>query len=515
MISLKRSASPDFSSSARPTKAPRVESSPNSPTLTTRWKGLVYDWCTLIVETINQSFYYLPPMTQLLQPSGTATITQMPLESEASLSSDHSTTQSSSSSDASNKNSSQEVDRVSEHPPRWIRPSRPRVLVGQQGIHKARKPREHIHAQLHKEHVREHMRKELYNLERAKGYSSDFSTFKAFLDYKARVEDLSRLPSSPTPSASFYAPLDSQSSRPRNVGAESHTTEGLRRALERARDSLNAPGPAKPFLPTLDQLRISDRQADERIERRLRPKTIIPESLPPAEAAEAERLLSDRKFSAKFAREQVAHKDLTRLQPGQWLNDEIINFYGALIMSRSEALENSKENVDRKGKGKATAIRVHYFNTYFWTKLLTGYTQSKLNKWTKKVDIFAKDVVIIPVNHSNMHWTAAAINFRKKRIESYDSLGGPRPEVFKKLRSYLQDEHRDKKKKDFDFTGWQDYCPEDTPRQENGVDCGVFTMQFLETIARGEEHFPFGQKNMRFMRQRMVLEISRTKLADR
>ena len=29
----------------------------------------------------------------------------------------------------------------------------------------------------------------------------------------------------------------------------------------------------------------------------------------------------------------------------------------------------------------------------------------------------------IPINHQNMHWTAAAINFAQKRIESYDSMG--------------------------------------------------------------------------------------------
>lgn len=45
-------------------------------------------------------------------------------------------------------------------------------------------------------------------------------------------------------------------------------------------------------------------------------------------------------------------------------------------------------------------------------------------------DIFAKDIVLIPINHNNTHWTAAAINFRRKRIESYDSMGMPRRAVF-------------------------------------------------------------------------------------
>ena len=46
-----------------------------------------------------------------------------------------------------------------------------------------------------------------------------------------------------------------------------------------------------------------------------------------------------------------------------------------------------------------------------------------------KIDIFSKDVILIPINHNNSHWTAAAINFRRKRIESYDSMGMKRDNV--------------------------------------------------------------------------------------
>lgn len=91
-----------------------------------------------------------------------------------------------------------------------------------------------------------------------------------------------------------------------------------------------------------------------------------------------------------------------------------------------------------------------------------------------KLDLFSKDVILIPINHSNSHWTAAAINFRKKRIYSYDSMGTAQPEVHKvvaalfsaaglisllskTLRKYLDDEHRNKKKKPFDFTDWVDW----------------------------------------------------------
>jgi len=146
--------------------------------------------------------------------------------------------------------------------------------------------------------------------------------------------------------------------------------------------------------------------------------------------------------------------------------------------------------------------------------LTSGYEKGRLAKWTKKVDLFSKDVVLIPVNHGNAHWTAAAINFRQKRFESYDSMDMAKEKVFRKLREYINEEHKNKKKKDFDFTGWQDLAPDYTPQQENGFDCGVFTCQFMETLSRGEEFFNFTQKDMPYLRRRMIWEIGNTKLRD-
>jgi len=177
-----------------------------------------------------------------------------------------------------------------------------------------------------------------------------------------------------------------------------------------------------------------------------------------------------------------------------------------LIVDRAEEAESAKENVQNK------PLKVHYFSTFFWTKLRdSGYEKGRIAKWTKKVDIFSKDVVLMAINHGNSHWTSAAINFKAKRVEAYDSMGYRRDEVFSTLRSYLNEEHKNKKKKPFDFTGWADYHSESYPTQENGFDCGVFTCQSLEYISRGAD-FNFEQKNMPYLRQRMMLEIGRGKL---
>ena len=82
----------------------------------------------------------------------------------------------------------------------------------------------------------------------------------------------------------------------------------------------------------------------------------------------------------------MSNEDIQRLLPAQWLNDEIINFYGQMILSRSE---ESKENPgDGVANGRKKPLNVHYFSTFFWSKLKNeGYEKGRLAKWTKKVRV--------------------------------------------------------------------------------------------------------------------------------
>ncbi|CDO72453.1 hypothetical protein BN946_scf184977.g154 [Trametes cinnabarina] len=382
--------------------------------------------------------------------------------------------------------------------------------------------REHIHAKQHKARVQEEKKrtreemekdlKELYHIKRSAGFRSDFESFRSLLSYQARLEMLDKTGAlSPSPSLVDLRARAKADSHRRHSFPDHVDPDFLQRAIRKAQEALQGPKPPKPFVPSLEQLRLAQRAKDEEIEQRLRPKRKpLPTSLPPEDEAEVDALFRKKGVISKIAREQVSHEDISRLRPCQWLNDEIINFYGQLILTRAE---ESKENPPKKGSKKP--LNAHYFSTFFWSKLKgQGYQKARMSKWTKKIDIFSKDVILIPVNHNNAHWTAAAINFRKKRIESYDSMGMERGQVFKLLRQYLDEEHRDKKKKPFDFTGWQDYTLPDTPQQENGYDCGVFTCQFLEALSRGEEDFPFTQDNMPYLRRKMVWEIGHAKLRD-
>lgn len=65
---------------------------------------------------------------------------------------------------------------------------------------------------------------------------------------------------------------------------------------------------------------------------------------------------------------------------------------------------------------------VYCFNTFFCSTLREhGYQRVK--RWTKRVDIFAKDLLFIPINYS-YHWTLGVVDMKQKTITVYDSLGG-------------------------------------------------------------------------------------------
>ncbi|CAE6369147.1 unnamed protein product [Rhizoctonia solani] len=355
--------------------------------------------------------------------------------------------------------------------------------------------RHHIRYQKHQEEVKEKLKQELLALRTSAGQPA--AEVKEYLKYAERIDKIDA-------AGGVFAVVSKHLAQRKSLPAPSQTLESerndlssefLRKAIKRANDSLHStriPNNLPHYINELKDLyKTSEAPA-------------LPKALGAEDQAEVAAALAKRGTVAKFAREQVSDSDLSRLKPAQWLNDEVINFYGALILARSEEAQ--------KGKGKA--LDVHYFNTFFFAKLEEmGYEKSRIGKWTKKIDIFKKDVVLIPVNLGNAHWTCAAINFQKKRIEYHDSMGRKRGKIYKILRDYLSSEHKDKKKKDFDFTGWEDHFDENAPQQENGYDCGVFSCQYMECLSRGAP-FGFSQENMSYLRQRMILEITRGKLWD-
>ncbi|KAM6924869.1 sentrin-specific protease 1 [Xenentodon cancila] len=187
----------------------------------------------------------------------------------------------------------------------------------------------------------------------------------------------------------------------------------------------------------------------------------------------------------------LTRKDLQTLSNLNWLNDEVINFYMNLLVERSK---------------KPSLPSVNTFNTFFYPKLRSsGY--SAVRRWTKKMDVFAKDILLVPV-HLGMHWCLSVVDFRKKSIMYFDSMGGNNLDACLALLEYLQQESKDKKGKEMVTSGWilHSKKPSEIPQQMNGSDCGMFTCKYADYITK-DKPITFTQKHMPYFRRRMVWEI--------
>jgi sentrin-specific protease 7 len=119
-------------------------------------------------------------------------------------------------------------------------------------------------------------------------------------------------------------------------------------------------------------------------------------------------------------RETVDFQDLERLDDDEFLNDNLIGFYLGYL---EHYLEKEKPEVAKK---------VYFFNSYFFARLtqtqkgIKGINYAAVQKWTRTVDIFSRDFVVVPVNE-NLHWYVAIIcnlpNLRRQLADDDDDRG--------------------------------------------------------------------------------------------
>jgi sentrin-specific protease 7 len=155
--------------------------------------------------------------------------------------------------------------------------------------------------------------------------------------------------------------------------------------------------------------------------------------------------------------------------------------------------------------------RVHAFNCLFIPKLTEQKKDnfSLVARWTKKVDLWSKDFVFVPINEDN-HWSlivvvrpGLCISPDTNKINNdypcfliMDSLGMHDPIKFTKIiKSYLVDEYMSR----LTAGGITKLAPDEIeeisrrihaikyvkvqiPRQHNGYDCGVYVIKYLKYV---------------------------------
>ena len=210
--------------------------------------------------------------------------------------------------------------------------------------------------------------------------------------------------------------------------------------------------------------------------------------------------------------DSVQRGSMQTLRPGQWLNDEVINYFLKNCLAKRDELICARQS-GRK--------RSHFFNSFFVQTMfdeknnnpsLRGrYNYKNVKRWSKKVpgkDIFNLKYILCPINLDNMHWTSAVIYMEEKRIQYYDSMGGTDRAKLKGLLEYVKDEYKVKNGgQEMDISEWELVsCTSDTPRQRNGFDCGVFTCMFCDFISR-DCALVFNQSHIDLCRDRIALSI--------
>ncbi|XP_050213418.1 probable ubiquitin-like-specific protease 2B isoform X2 [Mercurialis annua] len=191
----------------------------------------------------------------------------------------------------------------------------------------------------------------------------------------------------------------------------------------------------------------------------------------------------------------ISKRDFDLLLPETFINDTIIDFYIKYLKNRIPPEEKH---------------RFHFFNSFFFRKLadLDKDPSSasdgraaflRVHKWTRKVDIFGKDYVFIPVNFS-LHWSLLVIchppevagfrdedmgkSFRVPCILHMDSIKGTHAGLKNLVQSYLWEEWKSRHKETSEnlasnFLNLR-FVSLELPQQENSFDCGLFLLHYLE-----------------------------------
>ncbi|CAL8462561.1 g2094 [Coccomyxa elongata] len=236
---------------------------------------------------------------------------------------------------------------------------------------------------------------------------------------------------------------------------------------------------------------------------------------------------------------EITPADLARLEPDEFLNDTIIDFFMRHIW------DNLREDVRR---------RCYFFNSFFWKKLteksglaasldtgprgpMATANHERVKKWTKALDIFEKDFLFVPI-HDHLHWSLLIVcnpgadpadPSKTPCMLHLDSMSGmPRGHITSGLRkalcAFLTQEWDRKVSEGGDSVAakWVAANPDAPPRtfellakkvklplQDNHCDCGLFLLTYLDFFTYGlPDNLRLTIRSNRALDPSEVLELS-------
>jgi Ulp1 family protease len=194
----------------------------------------------------------------------------------------------------------------------------------------------------------------------------------------------------------------------------------------------------------------------------------------------------------------IRRRTLHCLRDSQWLSDEVLNFYFALLHEKA-----------------GEARKIFCWNSFFFSKLSSsGYTG--VRNWTtrKNIDLFNDDqveLILMPV-HLGDHWALGVVNMRLRTTMYLDSLGGDSPDFHAHIQGYLEEEYKSKRPGKPSLIWGREKPLKNLPLQSNGSDCGVFVCMYALALASGGDLLGATSDRVPVMRRRIACDIVRGRI---
>ena len=98
----------------------------------------------------------------------------------------------------------------------------------------------------------------------------------------------------------------------------------------------------------------------------------------------------------------VTREKILCLNPREWLNDEVINFFLELLKVHNRSHESLP--------------RCYFMNPSKMIRGGKGYEYAGVKRWTRNVNLFEYDMVFVPIHVGGNHWCLATIDFKRSEI---------------------------------------------------------------------------------------------------
>jgi Ulp1 family protease len=170
---------------------------------------------------------------------------------------------------------------------------------------------------------------------------------------------------------------------------------------------------------------------------------------------------NDIMITITMGKDLLQRQSICHLNPGIWLNDEVMNLVNKHITSQTfarlcKAVTGRKPSYvmstfflqslcDLKNKDHTLRRKVNYQNVKNWArkvKVVDG-------------DLFQLAFLHFPFNVDDVHWTLVSVSFDDKLIVYYDSMHGEDPVVAYAVYEYLMHHNIEKHGEKFDIDNWR------------------------------------------------------------